>query len=169
MNTLNTRTRRASTMLLGVLSGVAGLSLVPLSTATSSAPSAAAPKNITCILKTVDAEPTARNAQDFGTIKCASFFGKGVQHNKGRLTPSSQTTGTVRGTSKLYFDAGSVRATFSLKYEVSGPNITYKGTAKITSGTGAYAAVVGTALLKGSSKDGGTHGTIVEKITLTQS
>lgn len=166
---MNTRTRHARTMLLGVLSGVAGLSLVPLSTATSSARSVAAPKNITCILKTVDAAPTARNAEDFGTIRCGSFLGEGVQHNKGKLTPASRTTGTVRGTSKLYFDAGSVRATFSLKYKVSGSNITYTGTAKIIGGTGPYAGGIGTALLNGSSKDGGTHGTIVEKITLTRS
>ena len=122
-------------------------------------------KKATCSLKTVDAAPTAINAEDFGVLKCSGGLGEGVQHNTGKLSPTSATEGTLKGNSTLFFDEGTVRATFSISYTLDGANITYGGTAKIRGGTGAFKGISGKAKLKGSSSDGGTHGSMTEKIT----
>jgi hypothetical protein len=162
MHTL-TRTRR--TMAYGVAVAVAVLGFSGIASATSSTRgAAAAAKTGTCTLKTVDIAPTAVNGEDFGMLKCPAPFGKGVQHNTGRLTPTSATTGTLKGSSRLYFETGSVRATFSLKYELSGGKLILAGTAKVVGGTGAFKGITGSVKLTGSSLDGGTHATITEKI-----
>ena len=122
-------------------------------------------KRATCSLKTVDADPAAINAEDFGVLKCSGPFGKGVQHNTGTLSPTSPTEGTLKGTSTLYFDEGTVRAAFSISYTLDGANITYGGTAKVRGGTGAFEGITGKAKLEGSSSDGGTHGSMTERIT----
>jgi hypothetical protein len=122
-------------------------------------------KAATCTLKTVDAAPTAINAEDFGVLKCSGPFGAGVQHNTGKLSPTSATEGTLAGTSMLFFDDGTVRASFSISYTLDGANITYGGTAKVLGGTGAFKGITGAAKLQGSSSDGGTHGSLTEKIT----
>jgi hypothetical protein len=122
-------------------------------------------KRATCSLKTIDAAPTAMNAEDFGVLKCSGPFGEGVQHNTGKLSPTSATEGTLKGNSTLFFDEGTVRARFSISYTLDGANITYGGTAKVLGGTGAFKGITGKAKLKGSSSDGGTHGSMTEKIT----
>jgi hypothetical protein len=124
-----------------------------------------AAKQATCSLKTIDAAPTAANAEDFGVLKCSGAFGGGVQHNTGRLTPTSETEGTLKGQSTLFFENGSVRASFTIAYELDGATINYGGAAKITGGTGAFKGITGSADLQGSSNDGGTHGSMTEKIT----
>jgi hypothetical protein len=118
-----------------------------------------------CSLKTVDAAPTAIDAEDYGSLRCSGPFGRGVQHNTGKLSPTSATEGTLKGTSTLYFDNGTVRASFSVAYTLNGPSITYGGTATVLGGTGAFKGITGSARLQGSSTDGGTHGSMTEKIS----
>jgi hypothetical protein len=128
---------------------------------------AAAAKHASCTLKTVDLNPTAINDEDFGTLKCSGPLGAGVQHNTATLAPTSATEGTLKGRSTLYFATGTVTAKFSLKYTLNGATITFGGMADVAGGTGAYKKIKGSAKLQGSSQDGGTHGTMTQKITFT--
>lgn len=121
-------------------------------------------KKSSCTLRTVDLAPTAIHGEDFGTLTCTRPFGAGVQHNISTLSPTSPTTGRLRGSSTLFFNTGTVRATFSLRYTISGSSIAYVGTARVSGGTGAYRGIGGSVKLAGSSPDGGTHGTITERI-----
>jgi len=117
-----------------------------------------------CTLKTFDLTPTAIRGEDFGVLKCPRWLGRGVQHNRSILTPTSATTGTLKGSLTLYFSRGTVRSRFALRYTISGSTITFSGTAKVTGGTAAYKGITGSAKLAGSSTDGGSHSTITERI-----
>lgn len=156
---MHTLTRARRTMLYG-------LTVVIAACGFSGPAHAATAKKATCTLKTIDAAPTAANAEDYGTLKCSGPFGAGVQHNTGTLSPTAPTAGTIKGSSTLYFATGTVRAAFSLKYELSGSTLAYGGTAKVLGGTGAYKGISGSVKLQGSSADGGAHGTMTEQITL---
>jgi hypothetical protein len=144
---------------------LAAMSLTALALATAAPGEAAPTKQANCTLKTVDLNPTATNDEDFGTLRCSGPFGAGVQHNTATLQPTSATEGTLTGQSQLFFATGSVTANFKLAYTLSGATITFDGTAKVVRGTGAFKGITGSAKLHGSSQDGGTHGTMTEKIT----
>jgi hypothetical protein len=160
-----TRTHR--TMLYGLSAVIATFGFSSLGHAMASHHGAvAAAKTSTCTLKTADVAPTAINDEDFGTLECSRPFGTGVQHNTATQSPTSLTTGTLKGESRLFFKTGTVCATFSMHYTISGSSIAYAGTAKVTGGTGTYKGISGSAKLTGSSADGGTHGTTTEKITV---
>ena len=148
---MHTLTRMRRTMLYGLAVVIAAAGL------TGVAQASAAPRSV-CTLKSVDIAPAAVHGEDFGVLKCPKPFGAGVQHNTGILSPTSATTGTLKGTAELFFAKGSVRARFSLSYKISGSAIAYGGTAKVVRGTGAFKGISGSAKLKGASADGGTHG-----------
>jgi hypothetical protein len=144
---------------------LAAISFASLGLTTAAPGQAAAMKTATCTLNTVDLNPTATDDEDFGTLRCSGPFGAGVQHNTAKLQPTSATQGTLAGQAQLFFATGSVTAKFKLSYTLSGPALTFGGTAKVVRGTGAFKHVTGSAKLQGSSQDGGTHGTMTEKIT----
>jgi hypothetical protein len=158
------------TRIRGTLLGGISLTLATLIVAgaahaspTPRATSAAVTTDV-CTLKTFDLTPTAIRGEDFGVLKCPRWLGPGVQHNTSILTPTSATTGTLKGASTLYFSRGTVRSRFTLRYTISGRTITFSGTAKVTGGTGAFKRITGSAKLAGSSQDGGSHSTITERI-----
>ena len=125
---------------------------------------AARTQTTVCTLKTFDLTPTAIRGEDFGVLKCPRSLGAGVQHNTSILTPTSATTGRFKGSSTLYFSRGTVRSRFTLRYTISASRIAFSGTARVTGGTAAFKGIRGSAKLAGSSRDGGSHSTITERI-----
>ncbi len=141
-----------------------GVALVLATLVLAGAAHASRPQQTVCTLKTFDLTPTAIRGEDFGVLKCPRSLGAGVQHNTSILTPTSATTGTFKGASTLYFSRGTVRSRFTLRYTISASRITFSGTAKVTGGTAAFKGIKGSAKLTGTSRDGGTHSTITERI-----
>ena len=135
---------------------------------TATAAGAVTPKKITCTrqLQTVS---TTTN-ENWGTVNCGRPFGKGVQHTpRINVTPTSPTTATGTGSFKRYFDAGAIRGTARIASTADATGaVTYKGTAKLTGGTGAYKNVRGSATFTCTSQDRGLHATCTEKLTLTR-
>jgi hypothetical protein len=124
--------------------------------------------DVTCTLQAQTLAPPGTSGEDFGTVDCASFFGKGVQHDMLTVTPTSPTTATATGPFKQFFDSGTIHGT--VKFTASATSdggVTYNGVAKISGGTGAYKDVRGSAKLKCRSADGGTHTTCTVKARLT--
>ena len=138
--------------------------------ATATAAGAGTAKNVefTCTLQLQTLAPPGASGEDFGTVNCASVFGKGVQHDTLTVTPTSQTTATVTGPFKQFFDTGTIHGTVTLTADATSVGVvTYTGRAKISGGTGAYKHVRGSAKVECSSSDGGTHTTCTEKATGT--
>jgi hypothetical protein len=123
---------------------------------------------VTCTLQTQTLAPPGTSGEDFGTVDCASFFGKGVQHDTLTVTPTSASTAMVTGPFKQFFDAGTIHGTVKFTAgATSDGGVTYNGAAKISGGSGAYDDVRGSARLKCRSADGGTHTTCTVKTRLT--
>jgi hypothetical protein len=141
-----------------------------LAVATATAAGAGATKDtaFTCTLRLQTLAPPGASGEDFGTVSCASMFGKGVQHDTLTVTPTSPTTATVTGPFKQFFDTGTIHGTVTLTASATSASaVTYTGVAKISGGTGAYKRVRGSAKVECSSQDGGTHTTCTLKATRT--
>jgi hypothetical protein len=138
--------------------------------ATATAAGAGPAKNVqvTCTLQLQTLAAPGASGEDFGMVDCPSVFGKGVQHDTLTVTPTSATTATVTGPFKQFFDTGTIHGTVKLTANAtSAGGVTYKGVAKVSGGTGAYAHVKGSAKIECSSRDGGTHITCTERATAT--
>jgi hypothetical protein len=148
--------------------GVALATTLVIATATATEAGAVKNAHVTCALALQTLAPPGASAEDFGTVNCSSVFGKGVQHDTVTVTPTSQTTATVTGPFKQFFDTGTIHGTVNLTASATaaGP-VTYKGTAKISGGTGAYKHAKGSAEVQCTSPDGGTHTACTEKATPT--
>ena len=138
-----------------VIAAAAGTALVCAGTAAGE--DAGKPVRCAITLQTL-AAPTDLKVDEYGSVRCDSVFGKGVQHDLAMITPTSKTSGSVAGRFKQYFDKGTVRGTFALTF---GPDATgavkFTGTARIASGTGAYARTRGTAAIACEPRDPATH------------
>jgi hypothetical protein len=163
----STLTRTRGMLLCGLLAALVTVAVASVAHAASShRATSAATRTSVCTLKTFDLTPTAIRGEDFGVLNCARPFGRGVQHNTSVLSPTSATTGTLKGSSTLFFARGTVRARFALNYTISGSTIRFAGAAKVTGGTGTFKGVTGTGTLAGSSTDAGAHSLITERVKL---
>jgi hypothetical protein len=122
-------------------------------------------KKVTCSERLVATKAGGENAENFGTVTCSTPFGKGVRHDTSKLAASSKTAGSFTGNLKYFFNTGTLRGTFKMSFEISGKNVAYDGTLKISSGTGEFAGVTGTGTIAGTSGDG-VHSTVTAKLTL---
>jgi hypothetical protein len=122
-------------------------------------------KNITCRESLVATKAAADNSENFGTVTCSTPFGKGVRHDTATLAAPVKTAGAFSGGLKLFFNTGTLRGTYHLNFTILNKVVTYDGTVKISSGTGAFAGVTGSGTTAGTSDDG-VHSTITEKLTL---
>jgi hypothetical protein len=124
-------------------------------------------KTITCKAKLFATRTPVSNAEEFGTLSCASPLGKGVQHNTAKVTRGADATkGTFSGTVKLFLDTGTVRGSYRTEFTVQPGAAKYDGTMRISSGTGAYKGVKGTGTITGSSANAITT-SLTEKLALT--
>jgi type II secretory pathway pseudopilin PulG len=147
---------------------VALVTTLVIATATATEAGAANNAHVTCTLQMQTLALPGASGEDFGTVNCASVFGKGVQHDTLTVTPTSQTTAKVTGPFKQFFDAGTIHGTVNLTASATSAGaVTYKGAAEISGGTGAYKHVKGSAKVQCTSPDGGTHTTCTEKATPT--
>ena len=110
--------------------------------------------------------PTATSGSDFGLVNCPVPFGKGVQADSFKVSPTSATAGTVSGPFKQYFDAGTIHGAFKLSFTAGATGTTYTGTATVVGGTGAFKAAKGTGTLKCTSPDG-IHTSCTAHLSLT--
>ena len=135
-------------------------------TTKTTAKKAAKPK-IICRARTVAVLPPGTSAENYGTISCTgAAFGEGVQHDTAQLTRTSDTAGSLTGRLKLFFNTGTLRGTYKAGITVVDATATYKGTIKISSGTGALQGATGTGTIAGTSRDAG-HATLTERLNLT--
>ena len=124
-------------------------------------------RTISCKAKLYATRPPVSTALEFALLSCGSPLGKGVQHNSATVSANTErTAGTFSGTVKLFFDEGALRGTYRTKFTVANATVTYDGTIKITSATGDFAGVKGSAAITGTSTDGLTS-SLREKLTLT--
>jgi hypothetical protein len=139
-------------------------------TKTTTTPAKSAPKattrDVTCKAALIAAITPIDNAENFGTLKCSSPFGKGVQHDRSKITRPTPTTGTYTGSFTLFFNTGTLRGSWRLTFVVATGKATYDGTMKISSGTGEFKSVKGTGTITGTSGDL-VHTALAEKLTLT--
>ncbi|MEA2187583.1 MAG: hypothetical protein QOK16_2594 [Solirubrobacteraceae bacterium] len=139
-------------------------------TKTTTTPAKSAPKattrDVTCKAALIAAVTPIDNAENFGTLKCSSPLGKGVQHDRSKITRPTSTTGTYTGSFALFFNTGTLRGSWRLTFVVATGKATYEGTMKISSGTGEFKSVKGTGTITGTSGDL-VHTALAEKLTLT--
>jgi hypothetical protein len=97
----------------------------------------------------------AGTVEDRGTVT-GTPFGKGKIVLTGSLA-----SGRLEGTFRLTFPRGSVLGTVSMPFTVSGNDIDFKGTSRITGGTGAYRGITSGALKTSDHNTlDGQHGTL---------
>lgn len=161
------RTRNAAVIGLSSIVAAAGVA----------APAPAAGKrvtNVTCALTlyAIIKQP-APTAANLGTTECGKGFGRGVQKDSSTTTRTTLTSGSFAGPWKMFFDRGTIRGTFTIAFVTSlDPatsaitGVTYKGTLKVTKGTGAYRRVRGTGTVEGFSPDA-VKTQLTEKLRLT--
>jgi len=123
-------------------------------------------RTITCKAKLVAAKPPLATAENFGTVSCSTPFGKGVQHENASVAQTGDDTGSFGGPVKLFFNTGTLRGTQKLTFTITGGTIAYKGTMKISSGTGEFRKASGSGTVTGTSSDGARTATTT-KLTLT--
>ena len=135
-------------------------------TTTTTAKKATKPK-IICRARLVGVLPPGESVENYATVSCTGqAFGDGVQHDTARLTRPSETTASLTGRLKLFFNTGTLRGTYKSGVTVVDATATYKGTIKISSGTGALKGATGTGTIAGTSQDAG-HATLTERLNLT--
>jgi hypothetical protein len=128
--------------------------------------SGTATRRITCRAALVATQPPlSTSTEDFGTLRCAAPLGSGVQHDTATLTRTSPTAGSSAGGLKLFFNTGTLRGTYRMAFTVAGRTVTYDGTMRITSGTGAFRRVSGKGTISGTSTDA-VRSTITDRLTL---
>jgi hypothetical protein len=168
---------------------IAGLLIIGVASALASAPRASTNANAA---KTKTTKPTtklsctsslslqvpsgdttvtqgAADGTQYGSVKCGTPFGQGVQFE----TFTTDGSGNLAGKIQQYFGAGSIFGTYTLVPSDQGPPTTstftsssYIGTVKIKGGTGLDKNAKGTGTLKCSSADA-VHFTCSEKLKLT--
>jgi hypothetical protein len=165
---LKSRTRNA------VLAGLSSVAAAAVFAAPAPAAATKKARNVSCRLAlfAVIKQP-APTAANFGSARCGRPFGRGVQQDSSTVKRSSLTSGTFTGPFKIFFDRGTIRGTFAISfvttfapgtYAITG--VTYKGTLKVTRGTGSYRRVRGSGTITGFSPDAVTT-QLVEKLKLT--
>jgi hypothetical protein len=113
--------------------------------------------------------PTAAN---FGSSRCSPPLGAGVQQDSSTTTRTSPLTGSFTGPFKMFFDRGSLKGTFTIKFvttvdaALNITGVTYTGTLRITGGSGRNRRARGTGTLTGFSPDA-VRTQLTEKLTLT--
>ena len=129
------------TKLVLMLSAIAVLAAFTVSSATGA--TRPKPKSAKCTydLSTQGSpSPTATSGKDLGYVKCGKPFGNGVQSDS--FTARAHGTNvTIGGPVKDFFDNGTVHGTYTLSGPATGT--TFKGSATITGGTGAYKHIKG--------------------------
>gem|GEM_PF-3435416 len=154
---ITSRTRGAALVALSCVVATAGVA-APASSATKKKKKT---KNVTCnlVLFATIKQP-APTAANFGSTSCGRPFGTGVQQDSSKTMRTSLTSGSFTGPFKLFFDQGTVSGTFTIgfvttlapaTYAITG--VTYKGTLKLTKGTGSFRNVRGTGTVAGTSPD----------------
>lgn len=144
-------------MLIGLCSLIAAAALAtPAPAATKRKP-----KLVTCNLTLfATIKQPAPTAANFGAANCGKRLGAGVQQDSSTVKRTSLASGTFTGPFKMFFDRGTISGTFSIgfvtmlapaTYAITG--VMYKGTLKVTKGTGAYRRVRGKGTLLGTSPD----------------
>ena len=130
---------------------------------------AARTTTVPCRFKlTSQVPPTDTSGVDFGFVTCGKPFGKGVQYDALKETLTSTTTASSRGSFTDYFGTGTTHGTFALAVKLTGPKTaTYRGPLKITGGTGAFSKADGSATIRCSTADEGTHTSCTGKLKLT--
>jgi hypothetical protein len=165
---LTSRTRIAA----GI--GLSGL----IAAAAVAAPAPAAmkrkPRQVTCDLTLyATIRQPAATAANFGSARCGSGFGSGVQQDSSTVKRTALAAGTFAGPFKMFFDHGTIGGTFSIgfvttlapaTYAITG--VMYKGTLKVTAGTGSYRRARGAGTVVGTSPDA-VKTTLVYKLGLT--
>jgi hypothetical protein len=125
-----------------------------------------ATRTITCRAALVATQPPlSTSTEDFGTLRCSAPFGSGVQHDTATVTRTSPTGGSFVGGLKLFYNTGALRGTYRMAFTVAGRTVTYTGTMRITSGTGAFRGVTGKGTISGTSRDA-VRSTITDRLTL---
>ncbi len=138
-----------------------------MTSASSESGAKASKKQIICRARMVAVLPPGDSAENYGTVTCTGVaFGPGVQHDTGSAARSSETSASLNGRFKLFFDTGTLRGTYTSSVTVTDGVATYKGTLKVSSGTGAFKGTTGTGTIAGTSRDPG-HSTLTERLALT--
>jgi len=136
-------------------------------TTTPKAKPKSAKRTVSCKAKLYATRPPVSTALEFALLSCGRPLGKGVQHNSSTVASNAQrTSGSFTGRTRLFLNEGALRGTYKTTFAVAGGKVTYTGTMKITSGTGAFARVKGSGTITGTSTDGVT-GALTEKLALT--
>ena len=165
---LTSRTRTA------VIVGLSSLLAAAAVAAPAPATSKRKPKQVTCDLTLfATIKQPAPTAANFGSANCGKPFGAGVQQDSSTVKRTSLASGTFTGPFKMFFDRGTISGTFSIGFVTTLAPVTYailgvmyKGTLKVTNGTGAYRRVRGQGTLTGTSPDA-VKTTLVYKLNLT--
>jgi len=167
-STTKTATTPTTTTPVKTTTTPAKTTTTPAKTTTTPAKSApkATTRDVTCKAALIAAVTPIDNAENFGTLKCSSPLGKGVQHDRSKITRPTPTTGTYTGSFTLFFNTGTLRGSWRLTFVVATGKATYEGTMKISSGTGEFKGVKGTGTITGTSADL-VHTALAEKLTLT--
>jgi hypothetical protein len=134
-------------------------------TTTTTPKSTAATRKITCKVALVATQPPIDAADNFGTLTCSAPLRSGVQHDTSTITRTSPGAGSYTGGLKLFFNTGTLRGTYRTAFTVANKTVTYAGTLKISSGTGAFQGVTGTGTITGTSTDA-VHTALTDKLTL---
>jgi hypothetical protein len=158
---------------LGVASGLTqAASTTPTSTTTTPTTTTKAPatstagaKKVTCKVTLVATRSSTTAAENFGTLSCSAPLRKGVQHDTARITGTGSTAGAYNGVLTLFFSTGTLRGTYRTSFTVADKTVTYDGTLKISSGTGAWQGVTGTGTVTGTSTDA-VHSRLTDKLAL---
>jgi hypothetical protein len=149
---------------IGVASGLTQAAsttpTAPTTTTTATAPKpttpgpTAAARTITCKVALVATQPPIDSADNFGTLTCSAPFGNGVQHDTSTITRTSRGAGSYTGGLKLFFNTGTLRGRYKNDFTIANRTVTYTGTVRISSGTGAFQGVTGKGTITGTSSDG---------------
>ena len=161
---------------LGVASGLTQAAATTPTTATSTtttpttttkapATSASGGRKLTCKVTLVATRSSTDAAENFGTLSCPAPLRKGVQHDTAKITGKGSTAGAYNGALTLFFSTGTLRGTYKTSFTVANKTITYDGTVKISSGTGAFKGVTGTGTITGTSTDA-VHSRLTDKLSL---
>lgn len=148
---------RMTSLLVVLALALGALAIAPPVTGNASSPRT---KRVTCnlVLFATIPQPNAR-AANFGSARCGRPFGTGVQQDSSTVTRSSLTTGQFTGPFKMFFDRGTIRGRFTIRfvttlnaqYRIVG--VRYTGTLRVTGGTAAYRRVRGSGTITGVSAD----------------
>jgi hypothetical protein len=159
-----------------IAAGIGLSSLIAAAAVAAPAPAAMKkkPTQVTCNLTLfATIKQPAATAANFGSAACGRGFGNGVQQDSSTVKRTSLAAGTFTGPFKMFFDRGTISGTFAIgfvttlapaTYAITG--VMYKGTLKVTDGTGSYRRVRGAGTVVGTSPDA-VKTTLVYKLELT--